>query len=122
MTCGQGYGLESPTFKFGHSRLYWFGFTSDDGHLWRVLIGCDNISINPFNNCCNIIIWCANTSHQSFVSNLHCTHFSASSCCCTKCTIHIENSRSHQRCIFSQRVSGNHIWFVTVVIQCSFNR
>ena len=108
--------------KHGHSGLDRFSFAGDNGHLRRVFVGRNHVAIGGFEHRFNRFVRGGDAGHQAFVVDFNRTHFRAAGGRSSQSTVHVQNSRGHERSVFTKRVPGDHIWRVPVGIERSFNR
>ena len=121
MRCGQWDCLESFLIKLSHSLLHGFGLSGNHRHLWRVLVGCNNVALNRIEYGCNFIVRSHDACHQAFVFDNNRTHFRAASSRCSQCAVHVQNTCRHESSIFAEGMACNHIGVLAVVVQCPFN-
>ena len=119
---GEGHTREALLLEHGHGGLDRFGFAGDNGHLWRVFVGRNHIAIGGLEHRFNRFVGSGDAGHQAFVVDFNRTHFRAAGGCCSQSTVHVQNSRGHERSVFTKRMPGDHIRRVPVGIERSFNR
>ena len=119
---GEGHTREALLLEHGHGGLDRFGFAGDNGHLGRVFVGRNHVAISGLEHRFNRFVGSGYTGHQAFVVDFYRTHFRAAGGCSSQSTVHVQNSRGHERSVFTKRMPGDHVWRVSVGIERSFNR
>ena len=114
--------IEPLGFKRRHGFTNRCCLPGDHRHLWRILVGCDDVALGGFQHRFHLAVGSGNTGHEAFVVNLDRPHFGASSSGGPERTVHVQNSRRHQRSVFTKGVPRHHIGHVTKGLQGSLYR
>ena len=104
-------------FERGHRGLHRLGFASDDGHLRRVLVRGDDVTVRGLKDALNVSERCADRGHEALVVNFNRAHFSATGCRRTKGAVHVHDAGRHQGRIFAERMACDHVGLEAVIVE-----
>ena len=104
-------------FKRGHRGLHRLGFAGDDGHLRRVLVGGDDVTVRGLKDALNVSERCADRSHQALIVNFNRAHFGATGSGRAKGAVHVHDAGRHQGRVFAKRMACDHVGFEAVIVE-----
>ena len=99
--------------KARHRCLDRRGFTGDDRHLGRILVGCNHVAFRRLKDGLHDFVRSGDTGHQAFVIDFNGAHFRPASSRSTECTVHVKNAGGHQSSVFAEGMTGDHVGRVT---------